>query len=141
MNLSEITIGMTATYTQVVTEYDVQKFGEVSGDLNPIHSDKKYAESSYFGKRVAHGMLSASFFSRIFGNELPGPGCLYVGQNLRFLAPVYFGDVVVASVEVTEKSDEKRIITFKTECSVQEKQVITGTAYIFVPDGIQSELI
>jgi len=141
VKLSEISIGMKATCTQVVTESDVQKFGDISGDRNPIHLDQAYAQKSYFGERVAHGMLSASFFSRIFGNELPGPGCLYVGQNLRFLSPVYFGDLVVTSVEVIEKSEEKRIITFKTECSVLEKQVIVGTAYIFVPDTIQSELI
>lgn len=139
MKFSDILIGMKASVLQQVSSNDVEKFGALSGDLNPIHFDPEYAKSSYFGKRVAHGMLSASFFSRIFGTELPGPGCLYAGQNLRFHKPVFIDDTVLATVEIIDKSEEKRILTFKTECSVQHETVISGTAYIYIPNLIQSD--
>lgn len=133
MQFNEIEVGQTATASHVVSEEAVIDFAKTSGDFNPIHLDEEYAKDSYFGKKLAHGMFSASLFSGIFGTQIPGPGCLYVGQNLRFRRPVFIGDVVNAVVEVTDIDREKRIVTFDTKCLVNDTIVIFGTAELFVP--------
>ena len=106
-NIDEITVGDTAEFTKTVTESDVYTYAGVTGDLNPAHVDEMYARNTFFKTRIAHGMLLAGFISGIVGNQLPGPGTIYVKQDLRFLAPVPIGDTVTAKVEVTEMNFEK----------------------------------
>ncbi|MNK76769.1 (R)-specific enoyl-CoA hydratase [compost metagenome] len=132
--ITEIEIGMKASYSQTITDSDIKAFAGLSGDHNPVHVDSEYAAKSRFGKRIAHGLMSAGFFSAIFGTRVPGPGCVYVSQNLNFLRPVYIDDTVTAEVEVTKVDQEKRRISFDTICRVKGKKVITGSAEIFIPE-------
>ena len=131
--IDEIQIGMTASYSQTITDADVKAFAGVSGDHNPVHLSEEYAKDSRFKDRIAHGLLTASFFSAIFGTKLPGEGCVYAGQNLQFKRPVYLGDTVVAKVTVTAVDVLKKRVTFETVCTVKGKPVTTGTAEIFIP--------
>ena len=111
-------IGAQATLSRVITEHDIVLFAEVSGDKNPLHLDAAYAEQSLFGKRIAHGFLIGSLISAVLGNVLPGPGSIYLGQTLRFLAPIHIGDEVTVLVKVVAVREEKRIVTLHTECSI-----------------------
>jgi 3-hydroxybutyryl-CoA dehydratase len=131
--INEIEIGMKASYSQTITDADIKAFAGVSGDHNPVHVDSEYAAGSRFGKRIAHGLMSAGFFSAIFGMRIPGPGCVYVSQHLNFLRPVYIDDTVTAEVIVTRVDQEKRRVFFDTTCRVKGKKVITGSAEIFIP--------
>lgn len=131
--IEEIKVGMTASYSQTITDADVKAFAGVSGDHNPVHLSEEYAKDSRFKDRIAHGLLTASFFSAIFGTKLPGEGCVYAGQNLQFKRPVYLGDTVVAKVTVTAVDVLKKRVTFETVCTVKGKPVTTGTAEIFIP--------
>lgn len=126
-------IGMTATYSQTITDTDIKSFASVSGDNNPVHTSEEYAKESKFGRRIAHGLLSASFFSALFGTKLPGSGCVYVSQNLRFLRPVYLNDTVTASVTIKSIDKKKRRLFFDTLCVVNGKKVISGDAEIYLP--------
>lgn len=129
----EIEIGMEAGYSQTVTDADIKAFAGVSGDRNPVHVDEVYAENSRYKKRIAHGLMTASYFSALFGTKIPGEGCVYVSQSLNFKRPVYLGDTVTATVEVTSLDRNKRRIFFKTTCKVKNKVVTDGEAEIFVP--------
>ena len=131
--IEEIKVGMTASYSQTITDADVKAFAGVSGDHNPVHLSEEYAKDSRFKDRIAHGLLTASFFSAIFGTKLPGEGCGYAGQNLQFKRPVYLGDTVVAKVTVTAVDLLKKRVTFETVFTVKGKPVTTGTAEIFIP--------
>ncbi|MBH2076034.1 MAG: MaoC family dehydratase [Pseudomonadales bacterium] len=131
--INEIEVGMKASYSQTITDADIKSFAGISGDHNPVHVDSDYAAGSRFGKRIAHGLMSAGFFSAIFGMRIPGPGCVYVSQNLNFLRPVYIDDTVTAEVVVTKVDQEKRRVFFDTTCRVKGKKVITGAAEIFIP--------
>ena len=133
MSIEEIEIGMVAKYTQTVTDSDIKSFAGISGDRNPVHMDEVYASNSRFRKRIAHGLMTASYFSALFGTKIPGEGCVYVSQNLRFKRPVYIDDCVEASVEVTYVDMEKRRVFFKTCCKVAGKVVTEGEAEIYVP--------
>lgn len=126
-------IGMSATYSQTITDADIKLFAGISGDNNPVHMSNEFAKESKFGRRIAHGLLSASFFSAIFGTKLPGPGCVYVSQNLKFLRPVYLDDTVNASVIITAIDKKKRRLFFETICRVKDKKVISGEAEIYLP--------
>lgn len=108
-------------------------FAGVSGDTNPVHLDEEFAASTMFGGRIAHGMLSAGLISAVFGTRLPGPGCIYLSQSLKFKAPVKIGDTVVARVTVKELKAEKRRAVFSTVCTVGDKVVMDGEAEILVP--------
>jgi 3-hydroxybutyryl-CoA dehydratase len=126
-------IGERASLTKTITELDVTTFARITGDFNPIHLDDEYAHESCFGQRVAHGMLTAGLISAVLGNRLPGPGSIYLSQQIEFLAPVFIGDTITAVVEVTEWREEKRIITLKTGCHNQDqKDVLTGKAVLLV---------
>jgi 3-hydroxybutyryl-CoA dehydratase len=131
--IEEMHIGMMASYAQTITDADVKAFAALSGDHNPVHLSEEYAENSRFKKRIAHGLLTASFFSAIFGTKLPGEGCVYAGQNLQFKRPVYLGDTVIAEVTVIAVDIPKKRVTFETVCKVKGKAVTTGTAEIFIP--------
>lgn len=132
--LEDIKIGMSESYSQTITDADVKDFSGISGDKNPVHMDEVYAKESRFGKRIAHGMLSSSFFSALFGTKLPGQGCVYVAQSLKFRKPVYIGDTVTATVEVTSIDIDRRRVFFDTYCRVGKSKVITGIAEIYIPE-------
>lgn len=133
-DIHEIEVGMSASYSQTISEADVKQFAGFSGDRNPVHLDEIYAENSRFKKRIAHGMISSSFFSALFGTKLPGEGCVYVSQSLRFRKPVYIDDTVVATVVVSEIDINKRRVYFDTYCKVGKQKVITGQAEIYIPE-------
>ena len=133
--LQEIEIGMEVSYSQTITDADVKNFAGISGDRNPIHLDNEYAENSRYKKRIAHGLLTASFFSALFGTKIPGEGCVYTSQSLKFKRPVYIGDTVTARVEVTHIDIKAKKVTFRTTCRVKNKIVTDGEAELFVPQG------
>lgn len=133
MKIEDIKLGMSASYSQKITDADIKNFAVVSGDHNPIHLDEKFAERSRYKKRIAHGLLSASFFSSIFGTRFPGYGCVYASQTLEFKRPIFIDDTVVAKVEVIEVLIKKKTVIFNTTCSVRGKIAITGLAHIFIP--------
>ena len=126
-------IGMTVTYSQTITDADIKAFTGISGDNNPVHVNDEFAAESQFGRRIAHGLLSASFFSGLFGTKIPGPGCVYVSQNLKFLRPVYLNDTVTASVTIKNIDKKKRRVFFDTVCMVKNKKVISGEAELYLP--------
>ena len=133
LDIDDIHVGMTESSSHIITDRDVLSFSEISGDKNPVHLDEEFAATTRFKKRIAHGLMSSSYFSGLFGTRLPGRGCVYVSQNLNFKRPVYIGDEVVATVEVVEVKVESRRIFFNTFCKVQNKTVIDGTAEIYIP--------
>src|SRR5690606_36110134 len=110
-------------------------YAGLSGDHNPVHVSSEYAASSRFGKRIAHGLMSAGFFSALFGMRLPGPGCVYVSQSLNFKRPVYIDDTVTATIKVTSVDVGWRRVFFETLCTVVGKVVISGEAEIYIPKG------
>jgi len=133
LTIEDIKEGMEVSYSQTITDADVKAFAGISGDNNPVHMSDEYAEKSRFKKRIAHGLMSASYFSALFGTKIPGPGCLYVSQSLQFKRPVYLGDTVTATVIVASVDLEKRRVFFKTLCKVRNKIVIDGEAELYIP--------
>jgi len=133
MKLDDITIGMTASYSQTITDADVKAYAGISGDSNPIHMSDEYARQSRFKKRIAHGFFSAGFFSALFGTKLPGPGCVLVSQNLVFKRAVYLEDTVMAEITVTDINVNTKKVYFRTVCKVKNKIVIDGEAVLFIP--------
>jgi len=129
----DIEVGMTDIFGKTVTEADIVMFSGISGDINPVHLNHEFASDTIFEGRIAHGMLTASFISTVIGTKLPGPGCIYVNQSLRFKAPVKAGDTVVARVTVEKLIPEKRFVELQTVCTVADKLVVDGEATIMVP--------
>lgn len=125
--------GMTVSNSQTITDADIKAYAGLSGDHNPVHVSSEYAASSRFGKRIAHGLMSAGFFSALFGMRLPGPGCVYVSQSLNFKRPVYIDDTVTATVKVNSIDAAQRRVFFETLCTVGGKVVISGEAEIYIP--------
>jgi len=130
--LEDIEIGMTAIHSKTVTDADVVLFAGISGDINPVHLDNDFAKDTMFKGRIAHGMLTASFISTVLGTKLPGPGCIYISQNLKFRAPVRIGDTVRARVTVSSVDREKARVALETVCTVGETVVISGDALLLV---------
>ena len=130
--LEDLEIGMSASFAKTVTDADVVLFAGVSGDTNPVHLNQEFAEQTMFKGRIAHGMLSAGFISAAFGTKLPGPGCIYLSQNLKFRAPVKVGDTVTALVTVKAMDMERRRVTFDTVCKVHDRVVVDGEALLMV---------
>jgi len=131
--IEDLAVGMTAMYAKTINAADITLFAGVSGDINPVHLNQEFAAGTMFEGCIAHGMLTASLISTVLGTKLPGPGCVYVGQNLKFLAPVRAGDTVRARATITEIITERRRVTLKTTCSVGDKAVIEGEAVVVVP--------
>ena len=127
-----MSVGMSESIKKIITDKDVISFANISGDNNPIHLSDKYAENTRYKKRIAHGMLSASLFSAIFGTKLPGEGCVYLSQSLKFKIPIYIGDVVDAIVTIKHINKEKNTILFKTICKVKNRIAIEGEAEIYL---------
>lgn len=112
--IDTIQVGDSASFTKTVTETDIILYAGISGDFNPAHIDAEHAKASMFGQRIAHGMLSAGFISNVLGTQLPGPGTIYMGQELRFVKPVFIGDTVTATCTVTERIVEKNRLKLET---------------------------
>lgn len=129
----DLAIGQSESLMRTVMERDVSLFADLSGDANPIHLCDRYAASTKFGQRIAHGMLTASLVSALLGTRLPGPGAVYLSQTLTFLAPVKIGDVVTARVEVVELVAERRRARLFCECVVDGKAVLEGEAWVALP--------
>ncbi len=128
---ADIKIGDEASFAKTITESDIVNYAGLTGDFNPIHIDAEYARQSMFKERIAHGMLVSGLISAVLGMRLPGPNSLYLGQDLKFKAPVKIGDTVTAVATVTDKRDDKRIITLKTTVSNQHGEVvIDGSAVV-----------
>ncbi|WP_298909763.1 MaoC family dehydratase [uncultured Aliiroseovarius sp.] len=133
--IEELEIGMSRHITKEVTDRDIELFAEVSTDRNPVHLDDDFAKDTIFQGRIAHGMLSAGLISAVIGEQLPGHGTIYMGQQLTFLAPVRPGDVVRAEVTVMDIDHAKRRVTLKTECLVDGKPVLKGEAKVLAPSA------
>lgn len=131
--LEDLSVGMTASYAKTITDADIVLYAGISGDTNPVHLNQEYASNTMFQGRIAHGMLTASFISTVLGTKLPGPGCIYVSQNLKFKAPVRSGDTVTARATITEIVPEKRRVIMRTVCTVGETVVLEGEAMLMVP--------
>ena len=139
----ELCVGMSATYAKTITEADIVLFAAVSGDYNAIHTNEEFAATTIFKGRIAHGMLSASVISAALANKLPGPGAIYMSQNLRFRAPVRAGDTVRATVTVKELIPEKHRVLLGTCCRVRDEVVIEGDALVALPasSGVRSRSV
>ncbi|MEI6160864.1 MAG: MaoC family dehydratase [Roseococcus sp.] len=129
----DLTLGQSASFGKTITEADILLFAGVSGDTNPVHINAEVAAASMFKERIAHGMLSASLISTVLGTRLPGAGTIYLGQNLKFRAPVKIGETVTATVTVTALDPGKKRVTLSTVCTVAGKPVIDGEATVMVP--------
>lgn len=134
LTIDEINVGDTATYSRLVTEREVELFAAVSGDHNPVHLDPEYAATTQFGECIAHGMLTGAFVSAAIAMELPGPGTIYLGQNLQFRAPVLLGDTVTVFLEVIEKHETKPWLKLSTMVKNQDgKEIARGEASVMAP--------
>lgn len=131
--LEDLEIGMSRSITKVFDDATVRSFSEVSEDRNPIHLDEAAGAASIFKQRVVHGMLVGSLFSALLGQRLPGQGTIYLGQSLKFLAPVLLGAEVTATVTVAEIKETRRRVTLECEAWVGETQVISGSATVLAP--------
>lgn len=130
--LEDLYEGMSTAYAKTLTEADVVIFAGISGDNNPMHINEEFASETMFKGRIVHGMLTSSLISTVIGTRLPGPGCIYIDQQLKFTAPVAIGDTVTATATVLEIIPERRRVILKTVCTVKGKVVVDGVATIKV---------
>jgi 3-hydroxybutyryl-CoA dehydratase len=131
--IEDIEMGMTRYLRKVVTDEDIEKFAEVTTDHNPVHLDEAYAQDTIFEGRIAHGMLTAGLISAVIGEQLPGHGTIYMGQSLKFLAPVRPGDMVYAEVKVVDIEIGRRRVKLECHCSVDGNKVVIGEATVMAP--------
>lgn len=134
----DLKVGMTAAYARTIGPADLVMFAGISGDTNPMHLNEEYAAATMFEGTIAHGFLSSSFISTVIGTRLPGPGCVYVSQSLKFKAPVRPGDTVTARAEIIELNPERNRAKLRTTCTVGETVVIDGEAVVLVPRRAQA---
>jgi len=132
----DLKLGMEATFSRTITDTDMRNFSGVSGDTNPMHLNEEFAAATPFGSTIVFGMLTASLISAVIGTKLPGPGCIYMNQTLKFLAPVHVGDTVYAVCKVKELLPEKHRAVLDTKCYVGDTVVIDGEALIKVPSKL-----
>lgn len=137
-SIDELKIGDTAQFSKTISESDVYLFAGVTGDMNPAHINEAYAQKTFFKTRIAHGMLPSGFISAVLGMQLPGPGTIYVRQELNFLAPVRIGDTITARVEIIEMIVEKNRIRLKTTCANQNGKVVLDGEAVVSPPKAQS---
>jgi len=133
-------VGDSAEFTKVFSEEDVLLFAGITGDRNPVHTSKEFAEKTRFKKQIAHGLLTAGTISAAIGMKLPGPGCLYLSQTLEFKAPVFPGDEITARVEIVEVISQKRL-RMKTSCFNQDKVLVIDGEAIIVPPRQRGEAV
>tara|TARA_B100000989_G_C19453466_1_gene432863 strand:+ start:331 stop:774 length:444 start_codon:yes stop_codon:yes gene_type:complete len=131
--IEDIEMGMSRHLRKLITDKDIEMFAEVSTDRNPVHLDEDYAQDTIFEGRIAHGMLTAGLISAVIGEQLPGHGTVYIGQTLKFLAPVRPGDMVHAEVKVVDIDLSKRRVKLDCHCAVEGKRVLTGEAMVLAP--------
>lgn len=133
-NISQINLGDTAQISKTITEADVVLFAGITCDFNPVHLDEVWAKGTRFRGRIVHGMLSAGLISAAIGTRLPGPGTIYLSQDLKFLHPVRIGDTLTAKVEVVEVIPEKNRLRLATKVENQEGMVVVdGVAWVMPP--------
>ena len=138
-SIDQIKVGDTAEFAKTVTETDIYLYAGITGDFNPAHVNEVYAKNTFFKTRIAHGMLTAGFISAIIANQLPGPGTIYLKQDLSFLAPVHIGDTITGRVEIMELMPEKNRVRLKTTCSNQDGViVISGEGVVSPPKAPKS---
>lgn len=131
LKYADIKVGDKASFSKTISESDINKFADVSGDFNPVHIDEAFAQKGLFKTRIAHGFLVGSLISTVLGTKLPGTNTIYLSQEMQFKAPVKIGDTITAECEVLEKSDKKNILKMKTTVYNQAKvAVIEGTATV-----------
>ena len=131
-------VGDSAEITKTIDQADIEAFAAVTGDHNPVHVDEMFAQQTRFGRRIAHGMLTASLISSVLANKLPGEGSVYLGQTLKFVAPVFPGDEVTARVTVKAVRKDKPIVTLETICVNQRGEtVIRGEATVLVSEMVK----
>ena len=130
--LEDLSLGMSESFSKEVSDSDIVGFATVSGDTNPVHLEEDFARQTRFKERIAHGLLSASFISAVLGTRLPGPGCIYLSQNLKFRAPVRIGDTVTAKATITDIDWDKGKVSLETVCTVGDKVVVDGQAQLLV---------
>lgn len=134
ITIADIEVGRTASFTKTISESDVYLYAGISGDNNPAHIDQVSAEAGMFKGRIAHGMFTASFISTVLGTRLPGPGTIYLGQDLKFRRPVYFGDTLTARCTAVEVDSERNRVVFETVVTNQNGvDVVTGQATVMPP--------
>lgn len=131
--IEDLEVGMMRHLQKLVTDRDIELFAEVSTDRNPVHLDDAYAQDTIFEGRIAHGMLTAGLISAVIGEQLPGHGTVYLGQTLKFMAPVRPGDMVRAEVQVESIDHAKRRVTLATRCLVGDTVVLKGEAVVLAP--------
>lgn len=130
--LEDLSPGMEASVSKTVTNEDITGFAELSGDINPVHLNEEFAAGTIFKKRIAHGFLTGSLFSTVLGTKLPGPGCVYMSQTMKFKGPVFIGDELVATCTVTNVDMEKGRVSFDCVCEANGRPVLTGEALLMV---------
>ncbi|AZT82569.1 MaoC family dehydratase [Marinobacter sp. NP-4(2019)] len=126
--LEDLEVGMEAFYAKTITDADVTLFAGISGDDNPVHINDEYAKTTVFKERIVHGMFSAALISAVLGTRLPGPGAIYIDQQISFKAPVHIGDTVVAKAKIVEINQERRRVKLETTCKVGDTVVAEGVA-------------
>ncbi|MFK7943281.1 MAG: MaoC family dehydratase [Paracoccaceae bacterium] len=131
--IEDLEIGMSRHVEKLIQDYDIRAFAEISTDHNPVHLDEDYAQDTIFGGRIAHGMLTAALISAVIGEQLPGHGTIYLGQSLKFMAPVRPGDNVRAVVTVADIDYSKRRVTLDCACTVGDTVVLKGEATVLAP--------
>jgi 3-hydroxybutyryl-CoA dehydratase len=131
--IEDLKPGMAESFSKTVTERDIELFGEVSGDVNPVHFDEEFAKGTIFKGRIAHGVLSASYISTVLGMKMPGPGTIFMSLTTRFKAPVRIGDTVTATCTVREVVADKRRVLFDCVCKVGDVTVVDGEALVMAP--------
>ena len=131
--VEDLEIGMSRMLKRRITQNDIVLFSQVSGDENPVHLDDEYAQQTIFGKRIAHGMLTASLISAVIAEQLPGHGTVYLSQTLKFIRPVLPGQLVITSVIVRHIEYSNRRVTLDCKCKVDEKVVLAGEAIVLAP--------
>ena len=133
-SIKEMRVGQTSEITRVFSGEDVNLFSTLSGDVNPVHLDEAFAKTTMFGGRIVHGALLSSVFSTIFANHLPGPGCIYLKSENKFLKPVFLNEAVNFKVEITNIVVEKKRVVFKTTAVFRNQECIVGTAELYIPE-------
>lgn len=131
--IEDLIEGMSASYAKTITEADIVIFAGISGDNNPLHLNEEFAKESIFRGRIAHGMLTAVFISTVLGTKLPGPGCIYMNQEVKFRAPVRPGETVTTTVTISDVFVEKKRVIAQSVCKVRDKIVVEGKSVLLVP--------
>ena len=134
----KIKVGDRASVTKTITEDDIQTFGDLTGDHNPLHFDEDHARRTRFGQPISHGMLTGALFSPIIAHQIPGEGAIYLSQSLKFVAPVFAGDTITAELKVTRVREDKQIVTLEGVARNQRGEVvIIGESVVLVEDLAQ----